>query len=136
MADTSRDEQPVGPQGDVYDWYVRGLELLSTGNAAAAEQLLAHAVAADPESRSLREAHARAQFDAGRYEDAQASFAEIVEGNPADDYAQFGLGMSAFRVGDHDTAVEHLALAVAMRPDLDHYTKALRRARAARTGRA
>jgi hypothetical protein len=44
--------------------------------------------------------------------------------------------MSAFRVGDHDTAVEHLALAVAMRPDLDHYAKALRRARAARTGRA
>lgn len=136
MGDTSRDEPPVGPQGDVYDWYVRGMELLSTGNAAAAEQLLSHAVAADPESRSLREAHARAQFDAGRYEDARASFAEIVEGNPADDYAQFGLGISAFRVGDHDTAVEHLALAVAMRPDLDHYAKALRRARAARTGRS
>ena len=136
MGDTSSDEPPVGPQGDVYDWYVRGMELLSSGNAAAAEQLLSHAVAADPDSRSLREAHARAQFDAGRYEDARASFAEIVEGNPADDYAQFGLGMSAFRVGDHDTAVEHLALAVAMRPDLDHYAKALRRARAARTGRA
>lgn len=136
MDETPPDKPPAGPQGDVYDWYVRGMELLSTGNAAAAEQLLAHAVAADPDSRSLREAHARAQFDAGRYADAQASFAEIVEGNPADDYAQFGLGMAAFRVGDHDTAVEHLALAVAMRPDLDHYAKALRRARAARTGRA
>lgn len=135
MGDTSSDEPTVGPQGDVYDWYVRGMELLASGNAAAAEQLLSHAVAADPDSRSLREAHARAQFDAGRYEDARASFAGIVEGNPADDYAQFGLGMSAFRVGDHDTAVEHLALAVAMRPDLDHYAKALRRARAARTGR-
>ena len=136
MGDTPGDEPSVGPQGDVYDWYVRGMELLSSGNAAAAEQLLSHAVAADPDSRSLREAYARAQFDAGRYEDARASFAEIVEGNPADDYAQFGLGMSAFRVGDHDTAVEHLALAVAMRPDLAHYATALRRARAARTGRA
>src|SRR5690242_16630122 len=126
MGDTSPDEPPVGPQGDVYDWYVRGMQLLSSGNAAAAEQLLSHAVAADPDSRSLREAPARAQFDAGRYEEARASFAEMGEGNPADEYAQFGLGMSAFRVGDHDTAVEHLALAVAMRPDLDHYSKALR----------
>jgi tetratricopeptide (TPR) repeat protein len=110
------------------------MDLLSNGNPAAAEQLLARAVAADPASRSLREAHARAQFDAGRYADAQVSFAEIVSLNPADDYAQFGLGVSAFKTGDHRTAVKHLALAAAMRPDIDHYEKALRRARAARTG--
>ena len=135
MSGTPWSGSPQGPSGDVYDWYVRGMELLAAGNAAAAEQLLSRAVDADPGSRSLREAHARAQFDAGRYAEARDSFAGIVEGNPADDYAQFGLGVSAFRVGDHRTAVEHLALAVAMRPDLDHYASALRRARAARTGR-
>jgi tetratricopeptide (TPR) repeat protein len=122
----------AGPSGDVYDWYRRGLDLLSQGNAAAAAQLLDRAVDAEPGSRSAREALARAQFDAGRYADARDSFAVIVEANPTDDYAQFGLGLAATRVGDFTVAVEHLALAVAMRPDLPHYRRALHGARAAR----
>jgi hypothetical protein len=82
--------------------------------------------------RSAREALARAQFDAGWYAEARDSFAVIVEANPADDYAQFGLGLAATRTGDFETAVEHLALAVAMRPELPHYRRALHGARAAR----
>jgi len=62
----------------------------------------------------------------------KGNFALIVEANPTDDYAQFGLGLASEREGDFETAVEHLALAVAMRPDLGHYTRALTRARAAR----
>jgi tetratricopeptide (TPR) repeat protein len=124
-------EPPQHPDGGVYDWYRRGLALLEGGNAAAAAQLLDRAAAAEPESRSIREALARAQFDAGRYEDAQRSFARIVALNPADDYAQFGLGLAASRAGDLRLAVEHLALAAAMRPDLSHYARALRGARAA-----
>ena len=119
------------PNGDVYDWYRRGLGLLESGNAAAAAQLLEHAAAAEPTSRSVREALARAQFDAGWYAAARDNFAWITEENPADDYAQFGLGLSAARTGDLRRAVEHLALAVAMRPDLGHYGTALRGARAA-----
>ena len=53
--------------------------------------------------------------------EARDSFAKIVAANPTDDYAQFGLGLAAARVGDLGTAVGHLALAVAMRPDLPHY---------------
>ena len=121
-----------GPTGGVYEWYRRGLDLLRQGNPAAAAQLLDRAVEAEPESRSAREALARAQFDAGRYADAQSSFAVIVEASPTDDYAQFGLGLAASRAGDFGTAVEHLALAVAMRPDLPHYRRALHGARAAR----
>ncbi|WP_322762614.1 tetratricopeptide repeat protein [Frankia sp. Cr2] len=119
------------PGGEVYDWYTRGVALLDRGNANAAVQLLAHAVAAEPGSRSVREALARAQFDAGQYGAARESFAWIVENDPADDYAQFGLGMAARRTGDLRAAVEHLALAAAMRPDLRHYGQALRGARAA-----
>ncbi len=122
---------PAPPGGDVYDWYVRGLELLNTGDAAAAAQLLAHAAGAEPASRSVREALARALYDAGRYADARAAFGELVEADPADDYALFGYGLAAGRLGDHRDAVEHLALAAAMRPDLAHYERALRRARAA-----
>jgi tetratricopeptide (TPR) repeat protein len=122
---------PTAPAGEVYDWYTRGVALLDRGDANAAVQLLAHAVAAEPESRSVREALARAQFDAGQYTEARDSFALIVEANPADDYAQYGLGMSARKTGDLRSAVEHLALAVAMRPDVRHYGQALRGARAA-----
>lgn len=126
------DDAPLPrPGGEVYDWYTRGKALLDGGNANAALQVLAHAAEAEPSSRSVREALARAQFDSGQYGDAFASFAWIVARDPTDDYAQFGLGMAARRVGDLRSAVEHLALAVAMRPDLRHYGQALRGARAA-----
>lgn len=128
-----RSGEPAGapPSGDVYDWYVRGRELLTRGDAAAAVQVLAHTVAAEPASRSAREMLARAQFDAHQYAEAAASFADLVDRDPSDHYAQFGLGLSAHRAGDLPMAVEHLALASAMRPDLGHYARALRSARAA-----
>ena len=115
---------------DAYEWYTRGLRLLESGSPAAAEQLLSRAASVEPESRSILEALGRAQFEAGRYAGAKASFARIIEANPADDYAQFALGLSAARTGDLRTAVEHLALAAAMRPELPHYGRELRMVRA------
>jgi len=123
----------VTPQGEVYDWYARGVELLENGDANASVQLLTHVAGAEPESRMVREALARAQFDAGMYEEALANFEWIVAVNPADDYSQFGLGLAATKMGDLAKAVEHLALAAAMRPDINYYATALRGARAALT---
>ncbi|MEU2348579.1 tetratricopeptide repeat protein [Modestobacter sp. NPDC049651] len=120
------------PDGEVYDWYQRGLQLLASGHPDAAATLLEHAVAAEPGSRSLLEALARAQYDAGRYEAAIRSFGQLIDVNPTDDYAQFGLGLAASRAGALELAAEHLALAVAMRPDLGHYSRALRGVRARR----
>jgi tetratricopeptide (TPR) repeat protein len=120
----------IQPSGEVYDWYRRGVDLLDGGNPHAAVALLHHAALAEPESRMVREALARAQFDAGLYEEARVSFQWIVEVNPADDYAQFGLGLAAARLGDFESAVTHLAIAAAMRPDITHYSTALRGARA------
>jgi predicted Zn-dependent protease len=125
----------AAPAGEVYDWYVRGRDLLGRGDAAAAVQVLAHTVAAEPSSRSAREMLARAQFDSRQYAAAAANFAVLVERDPSDHYAQFGLGLSSHRVGDLAGAVEHLALASAMRPDLHHYARALRSARTAATPR-
>jgi hypothetical protein len=116
--------------GDTYDLYQRGLDLLSRGSAAAAAQLLTRAHTFEPGSRSVLEALARAQFDARRYGDAADSFRQIVDQSPADDYAQFGLGLSLARTGNPRGAAEHLALAAAMRPDLRHYSDALRGVRA------
>jgi predicted Zn-dependent protease len=126
----SRPEE-AGPGGsDTYALYRRGLDLLGRGSAAAAAQLLERAAAAEPRSPSVREALARAQFDARRYADAAGSFRQIVEASPSDDYAQFGLGLALARSGNPGAAAEHLALAAAMRPDLRHYTDALRQVRA------
>jgi predicted Zn-dependent protease len=118
------------PGGDVYDWYRRGLALLKGGSPEAAAQLLVHAASAQPSSPSIREALARAQFDAGRYAEAADTFRGIVDDDPADHYARFGLGMASMRLGTLEAAVEQLALAAAMRPDQEHYVSALRSARA------
>ncbi|MFJ9446341.1 tetratricopeptide repeat protein [Kitasatospora sp. NPDC101235] len=143
---TAVGEVPVGgvprqsrsgePTGDVYDWFRRGARLLAQGHPAAAEQLLARAAAAEPHSRSIREALARAQFDAGSYAAALENFRAVALADPADDYAQFGWGVAAARLGDFEASAEHLALAVAMRPEADHYRQALRQTRATLAARA
>jgi Flp pilus assembly protein TadD len=124
------------PGGSVYDWYTRGMQLLANGDPDAAANLLGRAAEAEPGSRSIREALARAQYDAGRYAEAMASFSELIVVNPTDDYAQFGLGLAASRAGELRLAAEHLALACAMRPDLGHYVRALRGVRARRAAEA
>ena len=106
------------------------MELLGRGSPAAAAQVLARAADAEPESRTVREALGRAQFDAGRYAEAADSFRQIVEASPDDDYAHFGLGLALSRSGAYAAAAEYLALAAAMRPDNRHYTDALRHVRA------
>jgi Flp pilus assembly protein TadD len=115
---------------DVHAWYRRGMDLLGRGSPAAAAQVLQRASLAEPQSRSVREALARAQFDGGRYGEAAENFRLIVEASPSDDYANFGLGLALARTGNHAAAAEYLALAAAMRPDDVHYAEALRSVRA------
>ena len=114
----------------MHAWYRRGMDLLGRGSPAAAAQVLQRASTAEPQARSVREALARAQFDAGRYAEAADNFRLIVEASPSDDYANFGLGLALARTGNHSAAAEYLALAAAMRPDEAHYTEALRSVRA------
>ena len=133
---TAQGMQGGEPAGEVYDWYVRGVDLLETGNAAAAAELLAHARAREPDSASVLEALARATFDARRYAEAHRIFAQLVDTTPDNDYARFGLGLSRMRMGDVPGAVEQLALAAAMRPGRRDYQQALREARATIQARA
>ena len=124
----NRPAQP--PEGEIYDWYHRGLELIEGGHAHAAAQILGHARTQAPESTSIREALARALFDARRYDEAEAAFREQLTNKPDDDYARFGLGLALSRRGEFVAAAEHLALAVTMRPDRSAYVDALRQVRA------
>jgi Flp pilus assembly protein TadD len=112
------------------------MELLGRGSPAAAAQVLQRASAAEPASRSVREALARAQFDAGRYAEAADNFRIIVEASPSDDYAHFGLGLALLKQRDVLGARRHLKLAVAMRPDQADYRAALDRALAVETADA
>jgi Flp pilus assembly protein TadD len=129
LSQDAPDSAPVY-SADTHQLYKRGLDLLGRGSPAAAAQLLERAAANEPRSRSVLEALARAQFDAGQYAAAAGNFRRIVEASPSDDYAQFGLGLALARTGDHDAAAEHLALAAAMSPNQRHYTDALRSVRA------
>src|SRR5207248_11560660 len=54
-------QPPAAPEGDAQTWYRRGLDLLGNGSPAAAAQLLERAAGAEPQSRMVREALARAQ---------------------------------------------------------------------------
>ncbi|MBG0817003.1 M48 family metallopeptidase [Planomonospora sp. ID82291] len=118
------------PTGSVYEWFQRGMRLLAEGSPAAAAALLERAADAEPGSRSIREALARAQFNSRRYAEAVDSFRRIVDANPTEDYAYFGLGLALWRTGDMEAAQEPLAIAVAMRPDQRHYVSALKSVRA------
>ncbi|MEZ0066497.1 tetratricopeptide (TPR) repeat protein [Streptacidiphilus sp. MAP12-20] len=136
MGGLGRMSEQGRPSGEVYDWFRRGSALLDQGNAGAAVQLLSHAVEAEPESRAIREALARAQFEARAYAAALENFRTVALADPSDDYAQFGWGLAAARLGDFEASAEHLALAVAMRPSAKHYRAALRQTRATLKARA
>lgn len=117
------------PQGSTYDWYRRGLDLLERGDAAASALLLERAHAAEPDARHLREALARALFDAGRYQTAALHFRHLSVVDPADDYAHYGLGLCYWRVGAMESAKESLSMAVALRPR-EEYLAALKQVQA------
>lgn len=118
------------PAGDLYDWYRRGCQLLEDGHAAAAVQLLTRVSEREPAARHVRETLGRARLTARQYGEAQHDFEVLVALAPDDDYAHLGLGMALARQGRFTEAVEHLALAVAMRPDRPEYVAQLEQTRA------
>jgi len=124
------DAEPLPPAGEPYDWFRRGTALLESGNAAAAAELLSWAAREEPQAHSIRESLARALFDARRFDDAAREFGLLVEQSPDDDYAQFGLGMSLWRLRRFRRAADHLAMASVMRPERTEYAAALHQVRA------
>jgi len=116
--------------GDAYTRFQEGSRLLEGGNAHAAIISLERARDLEPDKGSIREALARAYFRSGRITAAREEFEKLVELDPVNDYAHFGLGMCLLRVGDRDGARRHLKLATIMRPEAQAYQDALRQAMA------
>ena len=110
-----------------YDLFTRGVHLLRQGHPHQASVLLSRAKLLEPEKGSIREALGRALYMAGRIRRARREFAKAVQLDPANDYAHFALALACERTGEAARAVAHLKLAVAMRPGVADYERALAR---------
>lgn len=122
---------PAGSQeggGEAYTRFQEGSRLLRSGDTHAAIVSLERARELEPEKGSIREALARAYFRSGRIDSAREEFKKVVELDPVNDYAHFGLGLCLLRTGDRAGARGHLKLATIMRPEAEAYQAALRQA--------
>ena len=115
------------PAERVYDLVARAREFLRTGHPHQAAMLLSQAKLIEPEKGSIRESLGRAWYLTGRAARARREFAKAVQIDPVNDYAHFGLALACERTGQRTRAIAHLKLAVAMRPGVQHYERALAR---------
>jgi Tfp pilus assembly protein PilF len=110
-----------------YELFRRGMRMLEDDHPGPAAMLLERALALEPAKASILEALGRAYFNQGRPDLAAERFSAIVEHDPLADYAHFGLGLAAKRLGDRVTARRHLRMATSLRPDNADYRHALDR---------
>lgn len=120
-------------ESDPYELFRRGTELLAADHAHQAATVLERAQRLLPGKGSVSEALGRAYYRSGRPADARTQFAEVLENDPTNDYAHFGLALCLARVGERTLAAGHLRLALAMRPGVAAYQEALARVTADRS---
>ena len=110
-----------------YALFSKGSEFLERGHPHQAAMYLSRARLMEPEKASIREALARALYMSGRMAWARREFTKTVQIDPVNDYAHFGLALACERTGQRSRAIAHLKLAIAMRPGVSHYERALAR---------
>lgn len=113
----------------VYTLFQHGKQALADGNARGAVEVLELAVEEEPEKGSLRETLARAYFASERPALARGEFERVLELDPKDDYAHYGVGRCLEREGDLPRAAGHYKLACAL-ADKPMYRRALQRVQA------
>lgn len=89
--------------------------------------ILGRAKLIEPEKASIRTALGRALFMSGWIARARREFTKLVQIDPADDYAHFALALACERTGQRSRALGHVKLAIAMRPGVRDYERALSR---------
>lgn len=119
--------EPTPEPEDAYDLLQRGTTLLARRHAAQAAIVLARAAALEPGKGSILEPLGRAQFMTGQLERAVETFEALLEIDPSNHYAHYGLGRSLIRLGRLTQARVHLRLAVALAPESRLYRGGLRR---------
>jgi Flp pilus assembly protein TadD len=118
-------------QSHPYELFRRGTELLAADHAHQAATVLERAHRLLPGKGSVSEALGRAYYRSGRPAEARTQFAKVLETDPTNDYAHFGLALCLARTGERTLAAGHLRLALAMRPGVTAYQEALARVTAA-----
>lgn len=111
---------------EVYGLYRRGTALLEEGDPRGAIAALEEAVAAEPGRASLWEPLGRALFATAQLARARSAFERLLEIDPSDHFAHFGVGRCWERQGDVRRAATHYRIATALSPRAD-YADALRR---------
>jgi len=110
-----------------YELFRRGSRLLAQQHPGAAAVLLERCLALEPGKASILEALGRAYFNQGAHARAAERFQAIVDHNPLEHYAHFGLGLARARLGEAQRAERHLRMAVFLRPGNEDYRLALSR---------
>src|SRR5947209_19390757 len=95
---TGPDAVPEGG-GEAYVRFREGSRLLDSGDTHAAVVALERARDLEPDKGSIREALARAYFRSQRVEAARGEFEKVLDLDPVNDYAHFGLGLRLLRSG-------------------------------------
>jgi Flp pilus assembly protein TadD len=114
-----------------YERYRLGQAYVADGDGRSAARVLEPAVEAEPDSASLWLELARAYFVAARLGRAETAFGRVVEIDPTDDYARFGLGRTLERQSRDEEALTQYRIALALSPEPD-YSEAIRRIEARR----
>lgn len=109
--------------------YERARIFLETGDPAQAARLLAPVAETEARNVSVRLLLARAYYHSAQLRRAEAEFRAVIELDPVEDYALFGLGRTLERQSRPAEALPHFRLAAAMRPDPE-YLDAIARAEA------
>lgn len=100
----------------VYDLYRQGRDRLDAGDPVGAAEILELAVEREPGKASLHEALARAYFATARVDKARRAFGRVLELDPTDHYAHFGIGRCMERDSRHAEAATSYRLAQALAP--------------------
>jgi tetratricopeptide (TPR) repeat protein len=124
-----RERVPTYLIGPVRRWYVQAAQHHNRGRPDLAAELLVSAVTHEPSFGCLREALARAQFDAGQYLAARTTFTAMVALDARDHYALFGLGLAQARLGVPAAAARLFERAAELCPGEPRYAVALEHAR-------
>ncbi|WP_236241056.1 tetratricopeptide repeat protein [Streptomyces sp. CC228A] len=103
------------PETHVID-YRAAEQLLAARDPRGAVKLLDSVIAAHPENTAARLLRARAFFMAAQLRSAELEFELVVEREPDNAYAHFGLARTLQRAGRPQHARRHFRLAAALDP--------------------
>ncbi|MFC7496064.1 MULTISPECIES: tetratricopeptide repeat protein [unclassified Nocardioides] len=106
--------------------YRTAFDLLANRAPKEALEVLEPALEQEPDNTGLRTMRAWAYLLRAQLQRAETDLEQLVEENPADDWAQHALGRCLERQSRYAEALPHLRLAAAMSGDPDHGLAALR----------